>query len=454
MTKDLKSLRSKIATIHQDGRLAEVLPLYAQYLAHRPDDATMWSNLGVLHRAEKRHEQAIRAHQRAIALRDDSPTILVNFANLLSDIGRYDESIVLREKVLALRPGDLDQKSMIGRCLRGKGDYKAAIAYLSQQQIEHPDEAEIRLQLAFAQLGDGAYADGFESYQSRWQASELEPRDLDFPEWQGEPLEGKSILVLPEQGFGDAILFARFVKMLKAMGAQVYYIAKKPVARIFEGLEGADWVGSKLPPDVTVDYWINNMDVALLHFASDTTVPAPVTLHVPQDAKDRAARITAPYNAMPVKKIGVVWTGSMTYKGNAFRSFSHTDFLPLTDVPGVQLFSLYKGPALDAFVADGSSAFIVNAGATERDFADCAAMMQEMDLVITSDTATAHVAGSLGVPTWTVLHWDAFWVWRHSGDTTEWYPNMRLFRQHAPLKWDGVMQDITRELHVWTESTQ
>jgi hypothetical protein len=137
-------------------------------------------------------------------------------------------------------------------------------------------------------------------------------------------------------------------------------------------------------------------------------------------------------------KVGVVWSGSSTYKGNVFRSFTHREFLPMANVPNVQLFSLYKGPFLDAFHKDGSAALIIDAAGTDRDFADCAATMREMDLIITSDTATAHIAGSLGIPVWVMLHWDAFWVYRHTGDTTQWYPSMRLFRQDKPQDWTSV----------------
>jgi hypothetical protein len=419
-------------------------------LAQVPDDAVMWSNLGALHRAAGRHLQALRAHRRAVAIDPKAQGLLNNLANVLSDIGQYDESIAIRQQVLAMDPTALNHVSMIGRCMRGKGDYAGAIAYLSDNIGKHPDDTELKMQLSFAQLGAGDYAQGFETYRIRWEAGEMTPRNVPFPEWQGEALDGKTILVLPEQGFGDAILFARFVKTLKAEGATVHYLAEKPVARLFDGMEGVDWIGTQVSKSAPIDFWINSMDIATLHFAQTDAVPPPVTLNVPETAKNRARHIVAPYK--DVKKIGVVWTGSATYKGNAFRSFSHTDYLPLTDVPGVQLFSLYKGPYLAPYHADGTSAFIVDAGSTESDFADCAAMMGEMDLIITSDTATAHVAGSLGVPTWTILHWDPFWVWRHSGDTTDWYPDMRLFRQQTPLQWDGVMDDVCNALKTWTDT--
>jgi ADP-heptose:LPS heptosyltransferase len=167
-------------------------------------------------------------------------------------------------------------------------------------------------------------------------------------------------------------------------------------------------------------------------------------LTIPEDSRTRAHCITAPFKGK--FKVGVVWCGSVTYRGNAFRSFPHTEFHQLLDLPDLQLFSLYKGPELAAFQADGTSAFIVDAGGSDRDFADCAAMMQEMDLIVTSDTVTAHLAGSLGVPVWTLLHWDAFWLWQAAPDTTPWYPSMRLIRQDSPRDWPGVMARLRADL--------
>jgi ADP-heptose:LPS heptosyltransferase len=118
----------------------------------------------------------------------------------------------------------------------------------------------------------------------------------------------------------------------------------------------------------------------------------------------------------------------------------------MANTPNVQLFSLYKGPFLEAFQKDGSAGLIIDTASTDRDFADCAATMKEMDLIITSDTATAHIAGSLGVPVWVMLHWDAFWVYRHAGETTPWYPSMRLFRQAKPQDWASAFDAANKAL--------
>lgn len=451
MAETIKDLRARTAALHREGKLEEAAGLYATYLKHAPNDAGMWSNLGVLYRATGRHEHALRAQKRAFAIAPNEIGFRNNLANILSDLGQYAASMEHRQWVLDREPDNLNHIAMIGRCLRGMGDYAAAIDYLIPQIDAHPDDTELRMQLAFAQLGAGDYAQAFETYKARWHAGELKPRDLPFPEWQGEPLAGKTVLVMPEQGFGDAVLFARFIPVLKDMGATVHCMVERPLAVVLDGLDGADWTGQGVPKDAPIDYYINMMDLAGLHFAKTTDVPTPTRLHVPSDSIDRAARIVAPFDN--VLKVGVVWTGSVTYKGNAFRSFSHTDFMPLTDIDGVQLFSLYKGPLLEPYFADGTAAFIVDAGSDERGFADTAATMQAMDLIITSDTATAHIAGSLGVPTWTILHWDPFWVWTHAGDTTPWYPNMTLYRQKTPLLWADVMEEVRGALNQYVENS-
>ncbi|MDC0116180.1 hypothetical protein OAH97_01725, partial [Octadecabacter sp.] len=258
--------------------------------------------------------------------------------------------------------------------------------------------------------------------------------------------DGKSILILPEQGFGDMVLLARFIPLLTAKGARVRLVAKEPLLRLFESMEGVDWLGSAARKDDPVDLWITFMDLPKLIFGPDDlgAVPDPTVLTIPRDSTERAKRITE--NHCNMLKVGVVWSGSSTYKGNSFRSFSHREFLPMARVPNVQLFSLYKGPFLENFQRDGSAALIIDAASMDRDFADCAATMREMDLVITSDTATAHIAGSLGVPTWVMLHWDAFWVYRHQGETTVWYPSMRLFRQPKPQDWLGAFDAVLAAL--------
>ena len=441
-----RDLRERATAAHRAGDLDGAMRGYADYLAQVPDDAMIWSNLGALHRKAGRHMQARRAHDRAVLAAPGDTAVLNNAANCYSDIGLYDRSIALRRTILRSRPNDPQQLALIGRCLRGKGDYAGAAEWLSDALILHPDDPELHMQIAFALLGAGAYAAGFDHYRWRWQAGELAPRTLDMPQWQGEDISGKTVALLPEQGFGDAILFSRFARLLEARGARAVMPLKRPLRRLLSAVPGVHRLAEETPQ---ADLYVNMMDLALAHFEGSDDVPPPVRPPVPDDSIARALAILAPHG--DTFNVGIVWTGSVTYKGNAFRSMRHTDVLPLADVPGVQLFSLYKGPELAPYHADGTDAFILDTGGSERDFADTAAMMQALDLVITTDTATAHLAGSLGLPAWVILHWDPFWVFGHSGETTDWYPTLRLFRQDTPLDWTGVVGRVAHALRTRLE---
>lgn len=439
--------RAAAVLAHQSGHHDEAMQAYADYLAKAPMDAGIWTNLGSLYRTLGQHEMGRTAQERAYSLAPDDTGVRNNYANVLSDLGAYAQSIELRKISLASEPDYIMHHAMIGRCMRGMGRYHDAIEYLAPKVAEHPGEHELQLQLAFAQLGAGQYGAAFRSYDARWDSDELTAPKTPFPKWQeGMSVKGKTLLVLPEQGFGDMVLLARFIPLVTALGAKVRLVAKKPLLRLLDGIEGVEWIDTSASKNDPVDLWLNLMDLPKIIYGSDEAgeVPSPTKLHVPADSKERAKRVVSQHGDM--FKVGVVWSGSATYKGNTFRSFTHKEFLRMANVPNVQLFSLYKGPFLEAYEEDGSNALMIDTASTDRDFADAAATMQEMDLVITSDTATAHIAGSLGVPTWVMLHWDAFWVYRHAGDTTEWYPSMRLFRQEKPQDWGSAFDAVMSAL--------
>lgn len=447
----LAALRAEALDLHQAGKRDEARPLYARYLARAPDDAMMWSNLGALLRSEKMYDLARAAQRRAYRLEPNRVSISNNLANILADMGECEEALRLRRVVLEVRPDDAMLKAMIGKVLRSLGRAEESVAFLTEAMAAHPEDTEIAIQRAMSQLASGAYSEGFRNFDVRWQTDELTPRKISKPKWDGGPLAGKRIVILPEQGFGDGIAFARFATVLRRFDpAEVIMQVERPVARLYDGVPGVDRLVIGALDEAEFDVWTNVMDLPPLHFDETPAPPPPTRLTVPDDSRDRARQLTAPHAHS--FKVGVVWTGSLTYRANAFRSFSHTEFHRLLDMPDVQMFSLYKGPKLTEFEADGSNLLIVDAGSRDRDFADCAAMMEQMDLILTSDTATAHLAGSLGCPVWTLLHWDAFWLWGHAGAHTSWYPSMRLFRQTVPRDWGGVFARVAKRLETEVET--
>lgn len=442
----LPSARDRALAAHQAGRREEAQGLYAEALARDPRDAGAWTNLGALFRSTGRHDMALRAQERAHALDPAAPGVRNNLANILQDTGDSERSLALRRGLMREAPSDPMHVAMAGKALRTLGRLDEGIRLLEEGRRRFPGFPEMTIQLALTQLMAGDYAAGFGNYAARWLTGELTPRKLDAPRWAGDDLAGRTVLVLPEQGFGDALCFARFLPTLRRYGeGRVAMLAERPLLRLLGAAEGADWVGVAAPPG-GFHLYADMMDLPLLHFASGGAVPPPTRLAVPEDSRARARAMLAPFAGR--LKVGVVWCGSVTYRGNAFRSFPHRHFHDLLDLPGLQMVSLYKGPETEAFRQDGTAAFIPDWGTQDRDFADCAALMEGLDLVLTSDTVTAHLAGSLGVPTWCLLHWDSFWLWGPEGETTPWYPSLRLLRQPSPRDWPAVFARVRGDLQA------
>lgn len=440
----LKDLRSAAVDHHRKGEADVAKNLYRAYLSKVPKDAPIWSNLGALFRSEKNYTMAVVCQRRALLADPNAETVLNNASNAHFDAGEPEQALELRRRALAVNPGSAENWASLGKYLRALGRHEEAKAELEKAIEAHPDEPELHIQLAFALLSLGDYPNGFSEFNWRWQGDEISLPDLPFPQWQGEDISGKTILVIPEQGFGDTILMARFLRGLADRGAKVRMSVKTPLRRVFEALEGVDMFVFSKDDMVGCDYWTPMMDLPRYLYTTLETIPAPTTLAIPDDSVTRAKSIVAPF--ADDFKIGVLWSGSVTYRANHKRSFSHTQFLQLVDIPGVQMFSLYKGPLAEPFHADGTSCVIIDAASKDRDFADSAALINELDLVITMDSAIAHVSGSLGANVWNLLHSEAYWLYEPYPDHTPWYPSMRLVRQDKSGDWDTVFQSLRTDI--------
>lgn len=442
----IAELRQAAVDAHQKGDLEKAQGYYRVYLQNCPGDAAMWSNLGALFRKQKNYEMAVAAQLRALELDPDKPSLMNNAANAFYDAGHIDKSLKLREAILKHEPENPDHYAGLGKCYRGLHQLDKAEKILRKGIGKFPEFAELYIQLAFVELAKGDYPNGFKTFDWRWQGDELSPPDFDYPKWNGEPLKGKTILVTPEQGFGDTVLMARFLSGLKALGPTVKMVVKPPLRRLFSNLQkDVEFIETKDELE-GCNYWVPMMDLPLFLGATLKTLPDPVELFVPQDSVERARKITAPFKDR--FKIGVMWSGSVTYRANHKRSFSHQRFLELCDIPGLQMFSLYKGPLLDAYNEDGTSAVIFNAAGNDRDFADSAALMQELDLVISMDSAIVHIAGSLGLEVWNLLHSEPYWLYEPFPDHTPWYPSMRLIAQEKSGDWDGTFKKLNKDIRA------
>ncbi|MCL5779076.1 tetratricopeptide repeat protein [Limibaculum sp. FT325] len=438
----LAAIHDRALSHHRAGELREAAGLYRRLLAAAPGNAQVWTNYGALLRRQGRLGPAIAAHRRALALDPGMEGARVNLANALADDGRYAEAEALRRALMAEAPRNPERLRDLAAALRGLGRHEEAIALIDAAEAGTSADDRCRLQRGLARLMLGRWREGFADFECRYADGEVSlPDDAPWPRWQGEPVAGKRLLVLPEQGFGDAIVMCRFLPGLVAMGAEVTMVVKPPLRRLLAGLPGIRMADAARKSEA-YDFYTPNMSLPHLVGMADG-IPPPPPLAIPADSRARAAALAAPF--LGHFRVGVVWTGSQTFRANHRRSTMPESFLGLAQVPGVQLFSLYKGPAHGDFIDSGMAGLIVDACGADRDFADTAAVIEAMDLMITTDTAVVHVAASLGKPVWNLLSHEGFWLYGR-GEATPWYPSMRLWRQERPGDWDGVFARVEAAL--------
>jgi hypothetical protein len=273
---------------------------------------------------------------------------------------------------------------------------------------------------------------------------------LAVPQWKGEDIAGKTILLHAEQGFGDTIQFVRYAPMVAARGAHVVLEVQAPLRRLMSNLPGMDRVikhGDLLPK---FDLHCSLMSLPLAFNTEVDTIPGDVPyLSAPSSAIAEAReRFPSREEGTGSLRVGIVWSGNPEHRGDAQRSIHLSALEPLAGIPGVTLISVQKGtPAAQIReVSEELRSQIVDADAALNDFADTAALVSTLDLVISVDTAVAHLAGALGVPVWLIVPYLADWRWLENREDSPWYPTARLFRQPTPGDWGGAVARVMRAL--------
>ena len=442
--RDLDQLRATATRLHKDNRLAEATAAYEAYLLRRPQDSRVWSNLGVALRKMKRFEASEACYRRALEIKPDAPDYLGNLGNVLKDLDRLDEALAAHKKAIADKPDNVDLRFNYGLALREAGYFQEALKEFDVCVREVPDSAKYHWDRALALLHVGRMEEGWEAYRWRWNIGELPPPPYETPEWRGEDPAGKKILLFPEQGFGDTLLAIRFIPLLKARGATVILECKPPLRRLFSRLEGVDRLIEPKSLMTGFDYHCSLMSLPGLLGGDPKNLPPLPRLHIPQEARDKMRPLLKLGGDR--FKVGIVWSGSVTFKNNRKRSVPAERFLELARVPGVQLYSLQKGPREEELKELGAGPLVVDLGRKVDDFAETAAAIDELDLVVMTDSSVAHLTGSLHKPLWNLLCYVSYWVYGETGDTTPWYPSMRLIRQPKAGDWDSVFETVCRNL--------
>jgi tetratricopeptide (TPR) repeat protein len=443
---DISHLRMLGLVLHEARRVQEAVEIYQRATALDPGDVVILSNLGAGLCDLQQFEEAVAACERALALDPDHAPARTNLGIIFEAQGDADAAIAAHRRTIAADPGYAKGHANLAIALRNKGEIDEALAVSHRAVALAPEDPLTRYNHAHFLLMCGDLENGFVEY--KW-GRKCVPLSEDMPtfsepEWQGEAFEGRTLLLFAEYGMGDVLQFVRYLPMVAAKGSSIVLQVQPALAPLLRTMSGVTVIprGEPLPP---FDLQLPMMDLPRLFGTTLDTIPTGIPyLHA--DPARTAAWRQALGNT-PSLKVGVVWAGNIRHKGDGRRSLAAEAVLPRLITPGVQLFSLQKEPRpADVPVLKELGADIVDLAPVLGNFADTAAAVAALDLVISVDTSVAHLAGALGRPVWVLLPYALDWRWLRDREDSPWYPSLRLFRQRRPQQWDEVLTRVAAEL--------
>ena len=448
--RDLVATSNRALALRGLRRHPEAAAACEAALAMCNDHLDSMSNLGIIYKEMRNFEAARAAFDHALAISPGHATVRVNLAVLLMEMGRTDEASAIAEQLVAELPHLVEPWNVLHYCWFERGNFERAEECTREAMRRDPRDRNANWNGAVHTLLHGDLAEGFRQFESRKRLVSVvfSNRRYSVPEWDGSPLDGRSIFVHAEQGLGDSIQFVRYAKLLKARGAGRVIVECSPTTTaLLAGVDGVDELivpGMPLPP---FDVHAYLMSLPLLLGTTLDNIPAEVPyLTAPSRPVAQFVR-----NTGEGMRVGLAWAGNALHQRDLMRSLSLETLTPVLGTAGVTFFSLQKGPAAQQ-LGTLQGANIINLDPQLNDLADTAAAIAELDLVIAVDTAVAHLAGALGKPVWVLLPHVPDWRWMLARDDSPWYPTMRLFRQPAVKAWVPAIASVARELAVLAQS--
>jgi len=422
---------------------------FERVLAMKPDDPHAISNL-IACDVELGHLDRAERYARAAVERDpDNPSAVVDLGIVLCDQKRYADAVAAFERADALGFSSTDARDEsvnFAICLLRAGRAGQAIRMMEAKLKQYPSAA-LHSHYALALLTTGRMWEGWDQYEFRWLQEPLLSWRPKFvkPVWSGQDLRGKTILLRAEQGYGDLIQFIRYARHVKALGLTVLLEVREELRELAATAPGIDRILVPDEPLPHFDYYVNLLSIPRILGTDLASIPAEVP-YLRADP-DRAPQWQAAIRNDGAFNVGLVWAGSPTHLGDRFRSLALRDLAPLRAIKGVRFHSLQKGPGADELVTDRGHDPIVELGSKLATFADTAAAIEELDLVISVDTSVVHLAGAMGKPVWTLVAIPGDWRWLEGREDSPWYPTMRLFRQReAGAGWGDVIDELASAL--------
>jgi tetratricopeptide (TPR) repeat protein len=424
------------------GRFEESLAPAREAIRLSPDLLIAHMNLATTLARIGDMEGAIAANRRLVELQPDLAEAHCNIGLLFANLERVDEAVAPSLEALRLRPDFPEAHCTLGRVHFQRGELPEAVDRFRRSIELRPDFMEPHCNLALAYLKQGDFVRGWSEWEWRWRRPSYPPRPFAQPRWDGSCLSGRTLLVHCEQGLGDTLQFIRLLPLVKERGGRLVFECHPPLRSLLDGFADVDQMITAGDPLPHFDVEAPLLSLPGILGITRDDIPAKVPyIHVSDDLVTRWRSEVA----RPGFKVGIAWQGSPQHKNDRRRSVALDRFAPLA-VPGVTLISLQKGFGSEQIARARFP--VVDLGNHLDTFADTAALLQSLDLLIAVDTAVIHCAGALGVPAWLLLCFESEWRWLVEREDSPWYPSLRLFRQPRSGDWDAVFDRVSAELRV------
>jgi tetratricopeptide (TPR) repeat protein len=467
----------------QQGKQDEAAANYVRCLELRPNYAEALANLGYIRGEQNKYEEAEALCRRALELNPQYAEVHHNLGNILKDQSKFEEAVPVFQQALRLKPDYLKAHlnlgialvlqnkpeeaeacmrraleiepdnfeviNSLGATLSAQGRLREAIACYQQALRLYPDFAEAHWNLALASLLLGDFELGWSEFEWRWKCPRTKPWfAFEQPQWDGSSLAGKIIVLQEEQGLGDILHFVRYAALAKKQDATVILHCPRKMTRILASCRGVDRVVGRGEPLPLHHYYAPLLSLPRLFKTNLETIPGEVPYLFADPGL--VAYWRQELAAIRGFRIGIVWQGNPSHPWDRPRSIPLAAFEPLARVPGVRLISLQKGPGTEQIAALADRIPMVSFGSQVDEasgaFMDSAAIMKNLDLVVTADTSAAHLAGALGVPVWVAIFTTPDWRWLMDREDSPWYPTMRLFRQTRLGDWAELFERMAKAL--------
>ena len=421
------------------GRSGEALSCLDRAAALHPHSARIFNALGFVQQHLKKHAAAAESYSRAITLGMQAADTHYSLGNACHQLGELERAAACFHTAVTLDPRDTASWNNLGKCLNELNRLEESLAAYDQAIAVDPHYSLARYGRALTLLAAGRWPEGFREY-NQWRSHGITPRQFPRPHWLGEMIPGQTLFLHAEQGFGDAIQYARFVPAARQRAARVILECRPELKTLFSQAGIADEIiayGEEVPP---FDCFTSHASLPGIFGIEPGTLPNQVPY---LKAAPTSGSAPLPSECL---KVGLAWAGNPTHHNDAARSLRLEELKPLLQVPGVTFYNLQKPVPAGDETSFRSWPGLVDPSPDFTDFLATAGVVAKMDLVITVDTAIAHLAGALARPVWTLLPFASDWRWLMNRQDTPWYPTMRLFRQPQRNQWSQVITQVARAL--------